>query len=290
MVTISPFLHRVREYAQLTRPRIVLMVLFAMAVAAWCAGPVPPSWMALLHGLLGTALVTAGSVAMNQWYERGTDALMARTRHRPIPTGRIRPPQGLTFAVGISLLGIAYLFLFSTPAVLLVASLSWLFYAGCYTPLKSISVWQLPVGAVAGAMPMVIGGTLAGAPLSPMTVTLFAVVFCWQFPHAIAIAWIYRDHYARAGLQVASVKVPSGVLSGVLSVLGAVVLIPVSLLPMLFAEAKYGYGLVALASGIAYLLPSLQFLRSRTDAAARQMLVRSFFYLPLVLIALWMSG
>ena len=199
-----------KKYLQLTRPRIVLMVLFALAVAAWCSGASPPTWSQLLHAIVGTALITAGSVALNQWYEQRSDALMARTQHRPIPTGRIPSGQALAFGVGTSLLGLCYLAVFSDRLVAIVAVLDWVFYVACYTPLKSVSVWQLPVGAVAGAMPMVIGGAVAGTPCGAMTWMLFGIVFFWQFPHAIAIAWIYRDHYANANLQVATVADPSG--------------------------------------------------------------------------------
>jgi protoheme IX farnesyltransferase len=167
-----------------------------------------------------------------------------------------------------------------------VATLNWVFYVACYTPLKSISVWQLPVGAIAGAMPMVIGGAVAGAPLGAMTITLFAVVFFWQFPHATAIAWIYRDHYAHANLQVASVKDPSGNLAGILAVTGASVLLPVSLLPAVFQYANVTFGVVATVMGIVYLALSIGFLRHRQDRAARKMLWASFVYLPVVLSTL----
>lgn len=279
----------VKEYLELTRPRIVLMVLFAMAVAAWCCGPVAPDGLLLLHALLGTAMITAGSVALNQWYERHSDALMARTCNRPIPTGRIPTGQALAFGVGISLLGLVYLALFTSHLVALVGALNWVFYVACYTPLKSLSVWQLPVGAIAGAMPMVIGGAVAGAPWAPLTWLLFAVVFFWQFPHAIAIAWIYREQYARASLQVASVRDPSGLLAGRLAVFGAVVLLPVSLLPALLQYANMALAVVAALLSLIYLQLSVRFWRDRRDESARKMLWASFFYLPAFLVALLLT-
>ncbi len=275
-----------RKYLQLTRPRIVLMVLFALAVAAWCCGATPPTWQQLWHALVGTALITAGSVALNQWYEQRSDALMARTQHRPIPTGRIPSRRALAFGVGISALGLLYLAAFSSQLVVLVAALNWVFYVACYTPLKSISVWQLPVGAVAGAMPMVIGGAVAGTPLGTLTWILFGIVFCWQFPHAIAIAWIYRDHYAKANLQVASVADPSGRLAGILATFGAALLLPVSLLPAILHFASLAFGWMAALLGIIYLALSLQFLRQPKDRPARRMLYASFLYLPAILLTL----
>jgi protoheme IX farnesyltransferase len=286
MITFSPVGHRIGEYLQLTRPRIVLMVLFTVAVAAWCCGDTAPGVVKLLHAVIGTALITAGSVAMNQWYEQRSDALMARTRNRPLPTGRIASRHGLAFAVGLSLLGLLYLTILSTQLVALVAVLSWIFYVACYTPLKAISVWQLPVGAVAGAMPIVIGGAVVGAPLSTLSLVMFGVLFLWQFPHAIAIAWIYRDHYARAKLQVASVRDPSGRLSGILAVLGAALLVPVSILPTALQYANGLFAVVAAVAGLGYLLVSCRFLRERSDPAARKMLVASFLYLPALLFTL----
>ena len=211
---------------------------------------------------------------------------MTSTQHRPIPTGSISSGQALAFGVGISLLGLSYLFVVSSSLVAAVAALSWVFYVVCYTPLKTVSIWQLPVGAVAGAMPIVIGGAVADAPLGSLTLTLFAIVFLWQFPHAIAIAWIYRDHYAQAHLQVASVKDPSGRLAGILAVAGAAVLLPVSLLPTVRHNSSLWFGVVAAVTGIAYLSLSTEFLRRPQDSTARKMLWASFLYLPVILIAL----
>ena len=208
------------KYIQLTRPRIVTMVLFALAVAAWTCGEQPPAWPYLLQVLFGMTLITAGSVAMNQWYEQRSDALMARTQNRPIPTGRVSSPRALAFGLALSLAGVLFLLVTATAWVAGLAVLNWLFYVACYTPLKSRSVWQLPVGSVAGALPMLIGGAVAGVPLNGLSWALFGLLFFWQFPHAIAIAWIYRHQYALAGLRVASVHDPSGRLSGWLAGLG----------------------------------------------------------------------
>ncbi len=187
------------------------------------------------------------------------------------------------------LLGLLYLAFFSSHLVAFVAALNWVFYVACYTPLKSISVWQLPVGAVAGAMPMVIGGAVAGTPLGTMTWMLFGIVFFWQFPHAIAIAWIYRDHYAKANLQVASVADPSGRLAGILAACGAAILLPVSLLPAIWHFTGIAFGVIAALLGLVYLALSLHFLRQRQDAPARRMLWASFLYLPAILLTLLLT-
>jgi len=275
-----------RKYIQLTRPRIVAMVLFALAVAAWTSGESSPSWQQIFHALVGTALITSGSVAMNQWYEQRSDALMARTQGRPIPSGRVSSGRALLLSVSLSVAGLIYLTIQSDRNVTLVAVANWLFYAACYTPLKSRTAWQLPVGAVAGAMPMLIGGAVAGAMLSTMSLVLFGIVFCWQFPHAVAIAWIYRDQYARAGLQVVSVADPTGHWPGILAVAGAAILLPVSILPVLLQRANVWFGGVVMVCGLVYLVLAVRFCTERTDLRARGLLWASFLYLPVVLASL----
>ncbi len=277
------------KYIQLTRPRIVMMVLFALAVAAWTCGAQPPAWSYLLQVLFGMTLITAGSVAMNQWYEQRSDALMARTQNRPIPTGRVSSQRALAFGLTLSLAGMVFLLATATVWVTGLAIVNWLFYVACYTPLKARSVWQLPVGAVAGALPMLIGGAVADAPLNDLSWALFGLLYFWQFPHAIAIAWIYRHQYAQAGLRVASVQDPSGRLSGRLAMLGGTVLVPVSLLPVWLGMAYPWFGVVAFVGGLAYLWPTIRFWRSHSDLHARHVLWASFAHLPLVLIALLCS-
>ncbi len=275
------------KYVQLTRPRIVAMVLFAVAAAAWTSGATPPAWQQLLTALVGTALITSGSIAMNQWYEQRSDALMARTQGRPIPTGRVSSGRALLFSVLISVAGLLYLAVWSNGRVALVAGVNWLFYAACYTPLKSRTAWQLPVGAVAGATPMLIGAAVAGATWGAMSLALFGIVFCWQFPHAAAIAWIYRDQYSRAGLQVIAVADPTGRWPGALAVAGAAALLPVSILPVVMQRAGSWFGATALACGLVYLVLATRFCSQRTDSRARALLRASFLYLPIVLAALW---
>lgn len=278
------------KYIQLTRPRIVAMVLFALAVAAWTSGERSPAWQQIVEALAGMALITAGSVALNQWYEQRSDALMARTQGRPIPSGRVPSGRALLFGIVLSVSGLILLSIVADRWVTLMALANWVFYVACYTPLKALSVWQLPVGAVAGAMPMLIGGAVAGAPLNALSWTLFGLVYFWQFPHAIAIAWIYRQQYARAGLRVASVHDPSGRLAGFLATAGAAVLLPVSVLPVVEQQIMAWFGAVATVCGLVYLILAVRFWRERSDRRARQMLWASFLYLPIVLVALLLSA
>jgi len=279
-----------KDYLQLTRPRIVIMVLFALAVAAWTTGEESPAWQAMIHAIVGTGLITAGSVALNQRIEHQSDAMMARTAERPVPAGRMPPRHAMKFGMLLSLIGLAYLAVFSSRSVAAVAVTSWVLYVGLYTPLKAASVWQTPVGAVAGAMPALIGGAVAGATLGPMTLSLFAIMFLWQFPHAMAIAWIYREQYAAAGLRLATVHDPTGRLAGVLAVLGAAALVPASLLPSALVRAPVAFGASAIVFGAAYLVVAVRFLSRRDDVRARQLLWASFVHLPAILLTLLLTA
>ena len=228
------------------------MVLLAMTAAAWVAGGKMPDWK-LLHALAGTAGVIAGAVALNQRLESPSDAKMARTLDRPLPSGRLSKWQVTRFGVLASLMGFIYLGCGSDPVVVALAAFSWCLYVCAYTPLKSISLWQTPVGAAAGAMPILLGAAAVGKPLSPVAIVLFGVVFFWQFPHSMAIAWLYRHQFAAAEVKVATVVDPSGETAGRLAVAGAVALLPVSLLPLCCSSAGAGYATCALLLGIIYL-------------------------------------
>lgn len=274
------------DYLQLTRPRIVVMALFAVAVAAWTTGEESPTWQSMIHAIVGTGLITAGSVALNQRIEHRSDAMMARTAERPVPAGRMLPRHAMAFGVLLSLAGLAYLAFCSSQLVAAVAATSWVFYVALYTPLKALSVWQTPVGAVAGAMPALIGGAVAAAPLGPMTLALFAIMFLWQFPHAMAIAWVYREQYTRAGLHLATVYDPTGRMAGVLAVLGAAALLPASLLPAALVRVPIAFGAAAAVFSVAYLAVALRFLLRRDDVRARQLLWASFVHLPAILLTL----
>jgi protoheme IX farnesyltransferase len=183
-------------------------------------------------------------------------------------------------------LGIAYLWIFTHPGMVAVAVVSWIIYVWVYTPLKIFTPWQTPIGAVAGAMPVLLGATAARAPMSPTSMTLFGLVFFWQFPHAMAIAWLYRDQFAEADSKVATVVDPSGRTAAALSVVGALALIPVSLVPVFTESAGWLYGTFAILIGLGYFIPSVRFLLQVNDRNAKAMLRASFVYLPAVLAAL----
>ena len=275
-----------KDYWQLVRPRIVVMVLFSMAVAACVSGEATPPVAEIVHALAGTALVIAGAVALNQRLETRGDARMPRTAGRPIPAGRLSGPQATGFALALSAAGIVYLLAASHPGVLALAVASWVMYVCIYTPLKSRTVWQTPVGAVAGAMPVLIGAAVARAPMSPMAVTLFLVVCLWQLPHAMAIAWLYREEFARAEVKLATVVDPSGRTAGVAAVVGSVALMFVILIPWKLGAAGWPYAVAALLLGHAYMACSFGFFPRRTDSSARRLLWASLVYLPALFAAL----
>lgn len=190
------------DYVELTKPRITLMVVFTALVGFVCATLGPVSLSALAAALLGTGLVAAGASALNMLMERDTDALMQRTRSRPLPAGRLRPGDALLFGIGLTAFGLLELTWLSGSLAALVALATWSSYLFLYTPLKRRTSLSTLVGAIPGALPPVIGWAAARQSLEGGAFVLFAILFLWQIPHFLAIAWIYRDDYARAALPM----------------------------------------------------------------------------------------
>ena len=273
-------LSRVADYVELTKPKIAIMVLVTVAVAAFVAGWGPPDGWLLLHTLIGTALVAASASAFNQWIERDTDALMARTADRPLPAGRLTGNQVLTFGFVTIILGVAYL---ATSVGLLTAGLgllTWAMYVVIYTPLKRLTPANTAVGAVAGALPVLMGWSAAGAPLDLRAWSLFLTVFLWQFPHFMAIAWIYRRDYDGAGLKMLSTVDPTGFRAGAQAIVAALVLVPVSVVPCLTLPAGSIFLVWAIVLGVGQLLCAVAFFVQKSDASARRLLLASLVYLP----------
>jgi protoheme IX farnesyltransferase len=221
----------VADYLELTKPRITLMVMMTALVGyvMGARGPVDLSRLAL--ALAGTGLVAGGASALNMLLERRTDALMLRTRNRPIPAGRLRGSEALVFGLGLTLAGLAVLRFGAGGLAAAVALLTWATYLFAYTPLKTRTSLSTIVGAFPGALPPVIGWTAARGQLEPGAVVLFAILFLWQIPHFLAIAWIYREDYARGGLPMLPVLDPAGVVTGRQAVANSFALLLVSLVP-----------------------------------------------------------
>lgn len=277
---------RAADYLELTKPKIVLMELVTAAVAAVVASSGAPNLWLLAHALFGTFLVGAGASAWNQWLERRSDALMDRTADRPLPASRLSGWEVVLSGTAAAMGGVVYLGLWVNLPTAVLGALTWLIYVGMYTPLKSRSLTNIPVGAVAGALPILMGWTAVGGRLNLSAATLFLIVFVWQFPHVTAIAWIYRRQYAAAGIKRLTIVDPTGLLAGASAVVSALALVPVSLSPAMIGFASPMYFIWALTLSLGYLFCSAAFLLRRNDQTARLLLAASLIYLPALLLSL----
>jgi heme o synthase len=278
---------RLADYLELTKPRVAVLVLFTVAAGAWLAGRTELDALLVLHTVAATALVAAGASALNQLLERHSDACMRRTENRPLPAGRLQPLEVLLFGLALGAAGLAYLGLATRqPLAVLVAGVTFVLYAFVYTPLKRVTTLNTLVGAVPGALPPVIGWTAVRGTLAPEAVVLFAVLFLWQVPHFLAIAWIYREEYGRAGLCMLPVLDRTGKVTGRHMVLYCVALVLVSLVPVLAGQAGLVYLIGALLLGGMFLRAALRFSLDVSNARARRVLRASLLYLPLLLALL----
>jgi protoheme IX farnesyltransferase len=281
----------------LTKPRIVLLVAitaaagYALGVHAIPPGQYPASssgatWWVLLHTVLGTSLVAGGTSALNMVVERDVDALMHRTARRPLPAGRLTLATAWSFAWTISVLGALELLLFvnATTALLAVATLA--VYVFIYTPLKRRTSLATLVGAIPGALPIVGGWTAAGAALDARPAVLFSILFLWQLPHVLALSWIHRDDYARAGLRMMSVNDAEGSATFRQAALDASALLPISLAPVLLSMAGWPYFVLALALSAALIALAVAGARAPSRIRARRLFLATLAYLPLLLGAL----
>jgi protoheme IX farnesyltransferase len=272
---------RVSDYIELTKPRIVALELVTVVVAAHLASPWGVDSWVLLHTVLGAALVAASAGAFNQWWEQSTDARMTRTAHRPLPSGRLTAAEVLWFGTATLVVGSVELMLGVSLTTAAIAIAVWLVYILAYTPLKTRSPLNTAVGAVSGALPILIGWTATGAAIDMRALALVGVMFLWQFPHFMAIAWLYRDDYVRGGQRMLTVVDPSGLRAGAQAVVGALALIPVSLVPAMSPEAGSPviYCIWALLLGIGQMIAATLFLIHRDDRSARRLLRASLLYL-----------
>jgi len=276
-----------RAYLELTKPRITLLLLMSTAIGFLCGAQsaglsIASLWLTLLHTLIGTALIASGTAALNQWYERDADAKMNRTMARPIPSGRITPPHAFWFGTLLSIAGFVELWLGANLLTGLLGVFTLAAYLFVYTPLKQLSPHATTVGAVPGAMPPMIGFAAAAGVLTAPAWVLFAILFLWQFPHFYAIAWMYRDDYARAGIRMLPVVEPDGVSTARRMVLFSLVLLPVSLLPKFTAMAGNVYFFGAILMGAAFVYAAARMWFDHSAAHARQVLLASVIYLPLL--------
>ena len=276
------------DYLELTKPKIAVLELITVTAAAAVAGL---EFLALIHVLIGTALVAASASAANQWIESDLDRDMARTVNRPLAAGRLGGRSVMWFIVFCLVSGVGYLAATLQPLTALLGLISWVLYVLVYTPMKTRTPANTLVGAVAGAIPALMGYTAMGGSLDMRAMSLFLILFLWQFPHFMAIAWLYRHEYRRAGMQMLTVVDPSGTRAGAQALLAALALAPVSLVPIVQPLVGHVvvYFLWAMLLGLGYLLASVVFLIRRNDTTARWLLRASLVYLPGLLGLLTMA-
>lgn len=272
---------RAADYIELTKPRIIVLELVTVIVAAHLAAPWGINSWVLLHTVIGAALVAASAGALNQWWEQATDARMVRTADRPLPTGRLNTAEVVIFGALTLISGFTQLAWLVNSTTALVALATWLIYVLIYTPLKSRSPLNTAVGAVSGALPILIGWTAAEATIDIRALTLASAIFLWQFPHFMAIAWLYRTDYHRAGQKMLTVVDPTGIRAGAQAVIAAAALIPVSMVIALSPQAGSPaiYCVWALILGVAQLVAATLFFIRRDDLSARRLLRASLVYM-----------
>lgn len=280
---------RFAAYATLAKLRVATLVLATVAAGfvLGARGSSHPS--TLLLTLLGTGMVASGASAWNQYLERRRDLLMRRTASRPLPSGRLAPREAALFGTGIAIAGVAILVAATNLTTAGLALLTFVLYVGVYTPLKPVTTLNTAIGAIPGALPPVIGWAAATGRLGIEAWALFLIVFLWQFPHFLAIAWIYREDYTRGGHKMLPVVDPDGVMTGRQAASYALALVPAGLLPATIGLAGPVYFAGALALGIFYLTYSVRFWAGVTDQSARRLMWASFVYLPAILLLLLLN-
>lgn len=273
---------RAADFLELGKPRITFLVVVTAAVGYALGAPVFQAGV-FLAVLCGTALVAGGASALNQYAEREADARMLRTRGRPLPAGRVTPAEALSFGLAISAAGLALLAAGTSPLTFALGLAALATYVLVYTPLKRVTSLCTVVGAVPGAIPPLMGWTAARGSLDRMAWFLFAILFLWQLPHFLALAWMYREDYARGGFPMLAVSDEDGSSTGRQALLYGAALLPVTLAAGLFAQAGMVFLWGALAAGLAFLACAALFARRREVAWARRLFLASVLYLPAVL-------
>ena len=277
------------DYISLTKPRILLMILLTVGVAMLAAmrtnGTVV-SWTVWFNTIIATGMIAGSASTLNQWYERERDALMLRTQKRPLPSGRLTSFEAAAFGWLLFTAGSLYLWLGANVQAMLCGVATWAIYCWVYTPLKTVSWWNTAVGTLPGALPVMIGWTAAGGSLLDVDGwALTAIVVLWQFPHFMAIAWLYRDQYAQAGFRMLTKEEPTGIAAGWHAIIPACLLIPLSIVVLHPVSAITW--IVACLGAIACFgqaIASLRFLNDRNNQTARKLLHSSLIYLPAIML------
>src|ERR687898_327604 len=274
------FRERVAAYAELTKPRITFLIVLTSAAGFALASRGSIDYLAMLSALAGIALLSSGIATLNQYAERDLDGLMRRTANRPLPAGKLAPWEALAFGAAITILAEAYLLVLVNPLSALLGLTVIAGYLFAYTPLKTRTTLSTLVGAFPGAVPPLIGWTAARGSLSLEGWILFAILFLWQFPHFLAIAWMYREDYSRAGILMLPVVEPEGRLTAQQIVIWTLLLVPVSLFPAVLGTTGTYYFYGAFLIGLLFLASSVAAAFTHSRQGARRLLLASVLYLP----------
>jgi len=275
---------RVNAYVELTKPRITFLIALTSAAGFALASRGSINYISLTSALVGIALLSSGIATLNQYLERDLDALMRRTAGRPLPSGKLLPWEALAFGIGLTALAEIYLLVLVNPLSALLGLTVIAGYLFGYTPLKTRTSLSTMVGAFPGAVPPLIGWTAARGTLDLEGWVLFAILFLWQFPHFLAIAWMYREDYSRAGILMLPVIEPEGRVTAQQIVVYTLMLIPISLLPTVLGMSGKLYLYGAIILGLAFLYSSIRAAFSLSRQQARRLLLASVLYLPLLFI------
>ncbi|MBI5687010.1 MAG: protoheme IX farnesyltransferase [Verrucomicrobia bacterium] len=287
-MTSTRWASRAMDFCELTKPRLNTMVLLTTAAGFYLAAGAATDWTRLLHAMAGTFLAAGGAAALNMALEREVDGRMARTRERPVPAGRVTVAEATLFGGVLLAAGVTWLALAVNALAALLAALTAAVYLLAYTPLKRKSALCTLVGAVSGATPPMIGWAAAHGELAAGAWALFGIMFLWQLPHFMAIAWMHREDYARAGLPMLPVVDAVGAKTVTVVLASIAMLTAVSLVPALVGVAGMAYGVGAMLLGAAFLNAGLRLARERSVLAARRLFFGSLIYLPLLMsLMMW---
>lgn len=274
------------DYYDLAKPSIVWLILMSTVMGCYLAAAGPFPIERVLNTLLATALLAAGTGALNQWWERETDARMRRTSVRPLPAGRVRSSSALAYATGLTVAGLVYLLVGVNPLSFALGAGTVVAYNFIYTPLKTRTWWSTVIGAFPGAVPPLLGWAALRNEVGPEAWVLFGILFLWQFPHFYAIAWMYREDYGRAGIRMLPVIEPSGESTIRQIVLASAALIPLSMVPAWLGMVAPWYAIPAFLLSVGYLAVGLKLAKYRSAPQAKELLRASVLYLPLLYLFL----
>lgn len=286
-IALGPISGRLAAYIELTKPRVLTMVLITTLAGFYMASGAGFDYLLVFKTLIGTALTAGGTLALNQYVERAYDAKMKRTRARPLPSGRLQPTEALTFGAVMTIVGLLMLWFAVNPLACGVTAAITVLYLGAYTPMKRYTWICQIVGAVPGALPPVIGWAAARQSIGIEPIVLFAIMFLWQLPHSLSIARLYQEDYASAGIHLLPRERAGRNPADSLMIGATIVLVLVGMLPTLLGFAGTFYLAAAILLGVFMLYQGIKLVRAKADAAAaRSVMMASLIYLPAVLLVM----